>query len=307
MAKMNVSNFIKDLAEKAGLDSNDQALVDMLSHAELNKIELSTDITGAINKSLISVADAKNNHPEIKRHYFAETMSNVDRSLEKIYKELELDADDIEELNKETSSTKRIALLGTKLKSVVDEKVSASGKKPSKDIESLNSQINDLNEKLRVEKEGRTSDNTKAKGEMNTFKTELALNGKTSGLKTIYDTLPSDVRSISIKNILQKELQDSNADFVLDENGNLKLQKKDGSNYFDENNRQLNADDFVSKVLAKNKILVQSAPNSELPGASAPNNVQPPIINGQQKSRINVSSLMAESLQGLEAEPTKMI
>jgi hypothetical protein len=87
----------------------------------------------------------------------------------------------------------------------------------------------------------------------------------------------------------------------------LKLQKKDGSNYFDENNRQLSVDDFVNKMLAKNKILVQSAPNSEQPGGSPANNGQPATVNSNGKSKINVASLMAESLQGLEAEPTKMI
>jgi hypothetical protein len=141
---------------------------------------------------------------------------------------------------------------------------------------------------------------------MNTFKTELNLNNKTGSVKTIYDELPSDVRAISIKNILEKELQDSNASFILDENGSLKLQKKDGSNYFDENNRQLTVDDFINKTLAKNKILKQSAPNSELTG-NPPNNGQPPIIPSNGKSKINVSSLMEESLKGLEAEPTKMI
>ena len=144
---------------------------------------------------------------------------------------------------------------------------------------------------------------------MKTFRTELALNSKTSGLKTIYDTLPSDVRGISIKNILHKELQDSNATYVLEENGSLKLQMKDGSNYFDENNRQLTLDDFINKTLAKHKVLKQSAPNSEQTGGNpaATTHGQPPVVNSSGKSKINVASLMAESLQGLEAEPTKMI
>ena len=306
MAKINVANFIKDLAEKAGFDSNDQGLIDFLSHTELNKIEIASEITTGINKSLISLNEAKNNHPTIKSHYFGEFMSNLDRGLDDAYVEAGLDADTVAELNKEKSSTKRVGLLGKKVKEII-ETSSKTSKKPSEAEASLNQQINDLNEKLRQEKEARKTEGETSKAQMNKFRTGLILNGKTGSLKTVYDNLPGEVRTTTIETLLNKELQDSNATFVLEENGNLKLQKQDGSNYFDESNRQLNVDDFISKTLAKHKVLVQSAPNSENTGAPAQTNGQPAQVTGGQKSRINVSSLMAESLQGLEAEPTKMI
>lgn len=235
MAKVKLHSFLFALAEKAGIDPKDAGLTEILSNQALDNVEITKELESAINKSLLSVVDAKNNHPEIKTHYFAEIMANVDRSLDDFYREAGLDQKVIDEVSKERSSTKRIALLGTKVKDIVEKAGTLTKKAP--EIDSLNQQINALNEQLRVEKEGRKADNEKAKGEMNTFKTELNLNNKTGSLKTIYDELPSDVRSISIKNILEKELQDSNASLILDENGSLKLQKKDGSNYFDENNR----------------------------------------------------------------------
>ena len=304
MAKVKLHSFLFSLAEKAGIDPKDAGLTEILSNAALDNVELSKDLESSINKSLLSVVDAKNNHPEIKTHYFAEIMANVDRSLDDFYAASGLDKSVIDEVSKERSSTKRIALLGTKLKEVIEKAGSTTKKAP--EVDSLNQQIDALNNQLRAEKEGRQADNDRAKGEMNQFKTELNLNNKTGSVKTIYDELPSDVRAISIKNILEKELQDSNASFILDENGSLKLQKKDGSNYFDENNRQLTVDDFINKTLAKNKILKQSAPNSESTG-NLPNNGQPPIIPSNGKSKINVDSLMAESLNGLEAEPTRII
>ena len=304
MAKVKLHSFLFSLAEKAGIDPKDSGLTEILSNAALDNVEISKDLESSINKSLLSVVDAKNNHPEIKTHYFAEIMANVDRSLDDFYAASGLDKSVIDEVSKERSSTKRIALLGTKLKEVIEKAGTTTKKAP--EVDSLNQQINVLNDQLRVEKEGRKADNDKAKGEMTTFKTELNLNNKTGSVKTIYDELPSDVRAISIRNILEKELQDSNASFILDENGSLKLQKRDGSNYFDENNRQLTVDDFINKTLAKNKILKQSAPNSEQPGAT-PNNGQPPVVNSNGKSKINVGSLMEESLKGLEASPTVMI
>lgn len=303
----NVANFIKELAEKAGYDTTDQKMIDFLSHTELNKIEIASEITGGINKNLISLPEAKNNHPTIKSHYFGEFMSNLDRGLDDAYAEAGLDVETVAELNKEKSSTKRVGLLGKKVKEII-ESSSKTSKKPSEAEASLNQQINDLNEKLRQEKEARKTESETSKAQMNKFRTGLILNGKTGSLKTVYDNLPGEVRTTTIETLLNKELQDSNANLVLDEEGNvLKLQKRDGSNFFDENNRQLSVDDFINKTLAKHKVLVQSAPNSEQPGAPAQTNGQPAQVTGGQKSRINVSSLMAESLQGLEAEPTKMI
>jgi hypothetical protein len=308
--KVNVSNFLKELAEKAGVDANDPALVDILSHTELNRIELPNEITTAINRSLLSVTDAKNNHPAIKTHYFAEVMSNVDRSLENAYRELELEPDTIEELNAERSSTKRIALLGTKLKDAIGKKVEAAGKKPSETVASLNQQIDALNNQLRIEKEARTAEANKAKQEMNRFRTNLILTGKTGSVKTIYDNLPSDVRLTTIDTLLGKELQDNNAHFLLDDDGNLKLQKKDGSNYYDENNRQVTVDDFINRTLAKHKVLKQSdgTPPEETPTGgeyaanNGTNNGQPTHVGGQSPKRINVSSLISESLNGLDGK-----
>ena len=299
--------FFEQLADKAGIKANDPELIELLKNPAFTTT-LPETLDSVLNKNLISLADARDNHPAIKAHYFAQFSHNLEKSWDKSISDLNLEDDDVlQELNSDRMVTAKFHNLGGRLKAYMDAKTKNPDKKSPKEVESLNLTINELNEKLRIEKEGRKADNDKSSGEMKTFRTELALNGKTSGLKTIYDTLPSDVRSISIKNILNKELQDSNADFVLDENGNLKLQKKDGSNYFDENNRQLTADDFVSKILAKNKILVQSAPNSEQTGVTPQSNGQPATVNSNGKSKINVDSLMQESLKGLEASPTVMI
>lgn len=315
MAKINVANFLKELAEKAGIDSNDTALIDVLSHAELNRIELPNEVTGAINRSLLSLSDAKNNHPAIKSHYFAEVMSNVDRALTDAYRELDLDQATIDELNAERSSTKRVALLATKMAGVTEAKVEAAGKKPSETVASLNTQINDLNNKLRVEKEQRVAEAAASKAEMSKFRTNLILNSKASGLRTIYDNLPSEVRLTTIDTLLAKELQDSNAQFVLGEDGNLALQKKDGSNFFDEaNNRQLDVDGFINRTLAKHKVLKQSdAPpsgetqNGGLNG-SQNNGHQPTVVQASQNgAKINMGGLISESLAGLDSAAPSML
>ena len=308
MAKIKLHSFLFDLFEKSGIDQSDAGLTELLANPALDNIEISQDVTKNVNKNLISVEEAKNNHPAIKGHYYATIMGVVDKNLEKVYNDLELDEDTIDILNSDKSTISRIFNLGERLKKIMDDKTSANPRKPSKEMETLISEKNELNEKLRLEKEQRKADNEKHQSTMNQFRTENILNTKIGGSKTMYDELSSEIKFTSVNSILNKELQDSNATFVLDENGGLKLQKKDGSNYFDENNRQLNVDDFINKTLAKHKVLKQSAPNSEQSGGDPVQpKGQPTQVGGGQKSRINVSSLMAESLQGLEAEPTKMI
>lgn len=296
--------FFEQLADKAGIGSDTPELVTFLQNPAFTST-VPDELISTFNKNLINLSDARDNHPAIKAHYYAQFSHNLERSWEKSMNDLDLDSEVLEELNADRGIMSKVHNMGERLKKFMDEKTKNPDKKPTKEIESLTTQINELNEKLRVEKEARKVDNEKSLFEKNQMQTENYLGAKIGGIKTIYDELPSEVRYLSIKNLLDKELQDSNADLI-PENKSLKLQKKDGSNYFDENNRQLNVDDFINKTLAKHKVLKQSAPNSEQPGIT-PSTGQPTTVNSNGKSKINVSSLMAESLKGLEAEPTKMI
>lgn len=314
MSKLNVANFLKELAEKAGIDENNEKLIDLLAHTELNKIELPVEITRPINQNLLSIEDAKNNHPKVKTHYFAEIMSNVDRSLLKLYELLGLEDELVEELNTEKSSTKRIALLGEKLKTVMEAKGAAGEGKASKNEATLKAKVDELNEQLRVEKEARKKEGDAHKTELNNFKISTAVTGKVGGLKTIYDNLPSDVRVTTLNTLLNKELQDNEAVLVLNEDGSLKLQKKDGTNYFDENNRQVSVDDFINKSLAKHKILQQSpaapaaAANNNGAGETQNNGQATNVNAGQQGKKVDASALFGESMSGLETDTSpKMI
>lgn len=314
----NLSSFLQQLADKAGVDQNDKALIDFLAHTELNRINISDDLAGTINKNLLSLDDAKNNHPVVKTHYFAEVMSNVDRALGKLYQKLELEQDDIDELARETSSTKRIALVGDKISEILQSKIAEASKghpKANEQVQSLQAQVNDLNEKLRIEKEARSKEKGDFENNLSDFKKRTGLMQKVSALKTIYDDLPVEVRNTTLETLVNKELQDSGVQFILDENGNLKPQKKDGSNFFDENNRLVSADDLIQRTLAKHKILKQSAPapparsGEPAPATPGANNGQPARVDGGgQNGASTIAALINESLQSLETvNPTEVV
>jgi hypothetical protein len=291
---------LQQLADKAGIPADDATLTTFFQNAALNSTTVPDEVISSLNKNLISLDDAKNNHPQIKSHYFAEIMANVDRSLSKVYQKLELDEDLVNELAKETSSTKRIALLGEKLSEVMQAKLAEAGKGGGVAKEALTKQIDDLNAALRAEKEARTAEKSQAEKSIQDFKIKTILTGKYSGLKTVYDTLPADAKAIAIETLLNKEFQDSSVRLSLDENGNLKLTKSDDSNYYDENNRLVTPDDFIQRTLAKNKILSQSAPvNGEKPkpanGQQGQNGQPDKVDTGGQKNTVNMSSLFSES------------
>jgi hypothetical protein len=183
-------------------------------------------------------------------------------------------------------------------------KVEAAGKGKGESNTALQRQVDDLNNQLRLEKEGRATEKTGFEKNLSNFKIESLLSTRVSALKTIYDTLPPDVRNTTLKTILDKELQNTDVNLVLDANGNLVVQKKDGSNYYDENNRLVTADSFIQSSLAKNKILSQ-APAPPKPGEKGQpepgqqNQITIPAGGGQKPS-IDHKSLMEESLKAFD-------
>lgn len=304
-----LDKFLLQLAEKAGIQPTNQKLVDLLGNTELNRINIPDELTTVLGSSLISIDEAKNNHPAIKTHYFAEVMSNVDRVLGQIYSDYEFSDEEKTELNAERSSTKRIALVMKKLKEKGDAAVAAAGGKKDPATQQHLQTINDLNGQLAALKTEMTTLKTSHQTALNDMKREQALESRFGGLKTVFDKLPGDVRTMSIRQLLTKELQDNGIKLILDENGGLKLQKEDGSNYFDENNRQVSVDDFIQKSLTKHKVFLNSpAPAKGKPNNGEQNEEEVPsnteIITGKPNKEGNYSlkGLMDETLTSLKNE-----
>jgi hypothetical protein len=193
------------------------------------------------------------------------------------------------------------------LKKLGDDAVDDYKKKnkaDSNEAKDLRTQINQLNDLLRVEKEGRTSDKSAHESALNNFKIDNFISGKLGALKTVFDTLPIDVKNTTVRALLNKELQDNNAHFVLDENGNPTLKKRDGTNYYNEQQQLVTMDKFIESALVKSKSLINSAPtpqpanqpqnngsgNPALPNNGGANNVIPglsDLINEASQSLTN--------------------
>jgi len=313
---MKIEKFVLGMAEKAGIPITDARLAGFLAIPAIREIDIPDDIEQQISRSLLSIEDAKNNHPAIKTHYFAEIMNNVDRSLESIYQDAGFTSEEIAELNSERSSTKRIPLVAQKLKKKLEAQLQTTQQNLSSNanakVQELTNKVNELNELLAKTKETLKEKESEFTNKLKEFKINNSLNAKYAALKTIYDTLPENVRMTTLSTIVNSELQDNGARFDIDDNGALVLRRKDGTNFFDENNRQLSVEDFINRVASKNKILIQNSALENGNNITNQSGEQQGRVNGNnsvnQKNNTKVVGLFNERIHSLENKnPTSIV
>jgi gamma-glutamylcyclotransferase (GGCT)/AIG2-like uncharacterized protein YtfP len=276
---MKLKDFLQQQAKKAGYQVPDGILDNAPDY------EVSEELTKGLDNGLISLADAKNNHPEIRNHYRTEALDTADKTLANVLKKYPELAED-EDIKGERSTYKRIELIANKIDELVTKK---SGSKPAEKVE-IQKQIDDLHAQLKAANDARTADKTAHEQAFKDFKKKSGLIQKLSSFKTIHDELPGEVRATILETLINKELQDNDADLDFDDAGKWNLRKRDGSNFYGENHTQIGADDFIEKTLAKHKQLKVS--NGHQNGANQQqqttkvdaDNKQSSVISANQKA-----------------------
>lgn len=277
MAKK-VIDFLKTLAIKAGANLEDEALKTAL--ATINpEAEVPDEVATTIDNGLLSMATAKNNHPEIKKHYFAQAYNGLDKELED-FMEAEKVPDDIRATIKaEQSSTKKAVLLTNKIKELTAAKASAG----TKDKEDLNKQIADLNKELREIKDNEQKIHADYKKQIQNVRMGHVLGGLLGGYKTVFDELDPSTKEITLKAIIDRNLSAKKAQLTIDEAGNLMLTGTDGANVFGDDHNILTPKAFLDKVMANEKIL-KVTENSNNNSSNGSQNGQQ-FQNGQQRQQ----------------------
>lgn len=272
----NLGQLIQHLATKAGIDTNDKNLINLLSNSELTKITLHSDFVKSLDESLLSVEAATDNHPVIGAKYKAQALNAFDKKMEAIINGSDLDDEIKTELLGTQSSFKRFEALNAKLAEHFTAKANTKGDKKD-DV--LQKQIDDLQKELKTSKELLVAKETEHKSGIDAVRTEYLFKSKLSGKKTVLDQLPEAVRFSSINNLITQALQDKDAKVVYDEQGNAMLIKSDGSKLYGANHTQITLDDLIDTTLAQNKILVVSQQQQQnqqqqqqvvIPGGAAP-------------------------------------
>lgn len=275
---MKLKDFLQAQAKKAGYQIPDGILDNAPDY------EVADELTKGVDNGLISIADAKNNHPEIRNHYRTEALDTADKTLANVLKKYPELLED-EDIKGERSTYKRIELIAGKIDELVSKK---SGAKPADKAE-IQKQIDELHMQLKSANEGRAADKAEYEKSFKDFKKKSGLINKLASFKTIHDELPGEVRATILETLINKELQDNDADLDFDDAGKWSLRKRDGSNFYGENHTQIGADDFIEKTLAKHKQLKVS--NGHQSGATQDrttkvdaDNKQSPVIDANKRA-----------------------
>lgn len=247
--------------------------------------EIPDEVATSLDNQLLTIDAALNNHPKVKNKYFAEAYNGIDAEFKTLTSEFGLSDDVVLELEKAGGSTKKMVALVKKMKELGDKTVPADAKKHADEIKALN-------EKLAAEITKQTSLKTDYDGKVKRIEIKQKLDSIVGVLKTVYDDLDPVAKSAAIEAILNKNLQDSDAEFTFDEKGNLSVVKKDGTNLFGDNHTLITPDSFIDKSLSK--IL-------KVTGAQTPKTPANPVDGAQNPTNSALKSALAESLQNYEA------
>jgi hypothetical protein len=296
-----IAEALKMLLTKAGIKEDDEQVVNELSAPDFARLTISDELISKIDNGLLSVEQAKNNHPDIKKHYFAAAYNGLDSELNGAMEELQISPELKNVLLNERSSTKRAALLAKEVKKLESQKKNTDDKGEKTNLQN---EINDLRNKLRQEQEGIDKIKSDYESKIENIYTESEVDALLSSYPTVFDGMPPIARKAAIKSLINKTLQDKDAEFKRAD-GKLKLLRKDGSNVFGDDHRQWDPQILIDYTLSQNKVLKVTDPKPSGQPVNAGNNDT--VIAGTNgngadpaKKDHTLKSAVSQSLKDLE-------
>lgn len=295
---MLIGELINNLAQKAGIATDNAELKSLLASPELANITVPDVLVTSIDSGLLSIDAAKNNHPDIKKKYFADAYDGMDKQLIALVANDTFDQADLDEIKAEKSTSKKAELIVSKLKAAKSQAKGA-------DKDEINRQLAAAHEMARLAKAEVETVKNSYENKIQDIQLKAAVKAVFGNYKTIYDELPPAVKTATLEALINQGLQDKNAELKTDEHGNLQLVSKDGSNVFGDNHVQLTPQSFLDKTFAP--VLKKVAPQ---PAAQTrqPNPV--PAKPGNEPSEASASfvkSHVDQVLADMGAAPVSMM
>lgn len=296
-----IGEVINNLAQKAGIANDDAKLKALLASPELATIQVDDALVTILDSGLLSIEAAKNNHPDVKKKYFADAYDGIDKQLIKLVESDTFDQADLDEIRNEKSTSKKQELIISKLKAAAK---SAKGA----DKDEINRQLAAAHEAARIAKAEVETVKTSYEGKIKDIQKNAAIKAVFGNYKTIYDDLPANVKTATLEALINQALQDKNAVLMTDENGNLQLVSKDGStNVFGSNNVQLTPKSFLDQTFAP-VLKVSGPPKPAAPPRQQPNLPTPPANGGASVASVDfVKSHADQVLADMAAVKAPMI
>jgi hypothetical protein len=275
-----LGEVMADLIKKTGMQHTDANFKEILA--------LTTPVSEEAEQGLFSLMNSQEaeswakGNTNIKKHYTAQAYNGWDDKIFKTADKMGLSDEDKELLRSEKSTGKRQDLLADILdKKIAEAKKNAevAGKNNNADAElKWKQEFEKLNSSTSKIKDDYELALKKKDDEFYNWKTEAKWNDVLSPQKWS-DNLGPNVRIPAAKLVIQNKLNELGAKVVLDEDGELKLVKKEDNSmpYFDSSNKNPKFTEFATKILDENKLLAVSAPTPNQNNNS--NNTFKPVLS----------------------------
>lgn len=267
--------LIKDLFEKAGVKITEKEADEFLKLGTIQDVEIPDALATQVNTGLMNLTAAENN-PNIRAKLIgigrSEAFDGVDSEINNTMTELGLTDDVKAKILAEKSTTKRAALLAKEVKAASD-KGGANTKEMTEQINALNKKISDSQNEF-TEKLKQKDSEFAEKFLSQSINFDLA-----SGFSYIFpDETPMETKLAAAMASVSRRLAADGVKVITDEAGNKKIVKKDGTDYYDSNNKKVEYRDYLTAALTQDNLLVASKDSN--PGAGK--NQPPKIIPGEE-------------------------
>lgn len=287
---MTTGEFFNLLAVTAGIDQDSPELKLILADPSLSKIEVPKEFENLVGekfKGMVTLEAAKQN-PDLKKYFTYSALSGIDSTIERLGKdEFGMDDEYLAALKKQESTGKRLIEFSKKIKELSEKKHPVGdddkSKKLQAEIARLNQQFIETQEKFNSEKQ------EIANRFLNTSK-ERAL--KDLFQKYEYtDTLPKSVQNEVARSLFNGKLKENNYKVTFDENGDNPRLLTDQDTEVFVNNKAVNLQQYLDKILAENNLLKVTAPVKQNGNGKG----EPIIVPASgEHGKINNSAFLAE-------------
>ncbi len=252
---ISVAELFNKIASKAGIPADHQAMKDILSNAEISKIMVPDTLSDELQAGLYNLESARAKlHPVIK----AETLNLMDAEILSMASEFGIDEETAKEIKSSENTSKRIKALAGKIKDLEGKKAGAD----KGDKAEYTKQINDLKAQMADAIKAKDTEITQIKAQSENEITQFALRSKLASFAYALDNVPKDVNILTANQLLTQSLSADDAVVAYDKTtGQMKLVKKDGTDFYDKTNNKVDFNTYTERVLAQNKLLKVSDPS----------------------------------------------
>lgn len=237
-----LATYINDLFLKAGVPADNQDLKDILSNAELSKVNIPDSLISLADAGIHTLDSAK---AKLKNTLFTEALNGVDKEIESIINENEFDETTKNEIKAEKNTYKKVKTLTAKIQELEAKKHSGKG-----DTTKLQDEINTLkaqNSTIIKEWEKKLHDKEmQAEAQIN----NMFIDNYLSRYNYSLGDIDPEIKITTARIMVEKKLAESGAKIFKDPVKGMIISASDGTDFYDGSNNKVNLKSFIEGAIA---------------------------------------------------------